>query len=284
MNEYYVYMYLREDGTPYYIGKGKGNRAYQKHKGIGTPPIDRIKISHSNLDEDIAYSIEKMLVEKYGRQNNDTGILMNRTDGGYGITGVVNVKWINDGENEKRIKPDDDIPDGWVEGRLWSLSKYYFINNGIKTRAILKTRSIPKGWVKGRLGSCNSGLISINNGVKTKFIKKTDIIPEGWKLGIAYRHNKEQLEKVREGNKQWRWINNGSEDKRVHQSIAIPDGWVRGRLSTGIIVKYDDELIDNILKDYNSGVSKLQIEKRYNIYRKKVGRIIQAPDDYSRGK
>ena len=280
MNDYYVYMYLREDGTPYYVGKGKGDRAYKTHRGVGKPPIDRIKLSHSNLHEDKAYAIEKELIAKYGRQNNNTGILMNRTDGGYGNVGVVKLKWINDGEKERRIDPDYNIPEGWVEGRLWSLSKYFCINNGIKTKMILKTRSIPKGWVKGRLGSNNSGLISINNGVKTKFIKQTDIIPEGWKLGIAYRHNKEQLEKIGEGNKQWCWINNGSEDKRVHQSIVIPEGWVRGRLSIGIIVKYGDEIVDNILKDYNSGLSKSEIKIKYSIDRGRISKIIQSPDAY----
>jgi len=38
MNKYYTYAYLREDGTPYYIGKGCKERINSKfHPGISLP-------------------------------------------------------------------------------------------------------------------------------------------------------------------------------------------------------------------------------------------------------
>lgn len=51
---FYVYQYLREDGSLYYIGKGSGNRAYAKRKyGYANPPNDesRIVIVKDNLTE-----------------------------------------------------------------------------------------------------------------------------------------------------------------------------------------------------------------------------------------
>ena len=86
---YYVYMYLREDGTPYYIGKGTCRRAWKVAGRAVSRPEDesRIVIHADNLTEDQALSLEMELIAEYGRKDNGTGILRNLTDGGDGISG-----------------------------------------------------------------------------------------------------------------------------------------------------------------------------------------------------
>lgn len=88
MKEFYTYLWLREDGTPYYVGKGTGRRAFQDGGRSVHLPKDhsRIKIQEWS-DETTAFAFEMYLVDFWGRKDLETGCLRNRTDGGNGPVG-----------------------------------------------------------------------------------------------------------------------------------------------------------------------------------------------------
>jgi hypothetical protein len=129
MNEYYTYAYLREDRTPYYIGKGKANRVFRKHS-VGTPPRDRILFLKKNLTEEEAFSHEMYMIDVLGRIDLGTGILNNKNAGGNGSSGklyskeerariskdVSGRKWWNNGveNSQSKERPGDD----WIPGRI----------------------------------------------------------------------------------------------------------------------------------------------------------------------
>ena len=93
-DRFYVYAYLRTDGTPYYIGKGQLRRAHQPHtrpgpKGgvVNTTPRDpnRIRFLQWGLTEDESFEWEEDLIDILGTIEFKTGCLLNFTSGGDGL-------------------------------------------------------------------------------------------------------------------------------------------------------------------------------------------------------
>jgi hypothetical protein len=95
---FYVYAYLRSKDSergvkysPYYIGKGSGNRCWSKEGRTAPIPKDGafIVLIQEGLMESEAFALERYCIAMYGRVNNGTGILHNRCDGGEGVSGTI---------------------------------------------------------------------------------------------------------------------------------------------------------------------------------------------------
>lgn len=94
---FYVYLWLRHKNSkhgarlsPYYVGKGSGNRAFNPRQRRVKPPKDQsfIVFAQEGLTEQEAFDLERYYIALYGRKDLGTGILGNFTDGGEGVSGL----------------------------------------------------------------------------------------------------------------------------------------------------------------------------------------------------
>lgn len=155
---YYVYAYInKKTGLPYYIGKGKGRRAYMPHGRVKLPK-DKSKIVflETNLSNVGACALERRYISWFGRKGIDEGgILLNITEGGEGSSKPGH---LNGMFGKKR--PDLSVRNklGQTKQAIQKLKQYtgekasgyksVWSNNGIEE---VFDKIIPPNFIKGRL-------------------------------------------------------------------------------------------------------------------------------------
>ena len=105
--EFYVYLHIRLDNmTPFYVGKGKGDRAYDLdrsnfHNGVRDSYDCKVVIIKDKLTESQAFRLEKRMIEYYVltlgygipidgyRDFSNNKYLTNMTFGGEGTSGLI---------------------------------------------------------------------------------------------------------------------------------------------------------------------------------------------------
>lgn len=110
--EYYVYAhYVKGSSLPFYIGKGKHNRAWDTtgrnvlwNEVVSNNQYE-VKILCNDISDVSASIIEEQLVREYGRKDIGTGILTNMTDGGDGCKGhSETIRKVISEQNKQRWK------------------------------------------------------------------------------------------------------------------------------------------------------------------------------------
>jgi hypothetical protein len=191
---YYVYAYLRKDGTPYYIGKGKENRVWSKQHMVPLPEDNKkIVIVEANLTEIGAFALERRLICWYGRKDNGTGILRNLTDGGEGVSGRIL-------STESRLKISEA-----KKGHLFSEEHKLKMSESLKGRTL-----------------------SNETKLKMSIAAKGHILSEETKLKMSisrkgFKHSEEtklKISKSNKGEKSWMFGKKFSPETRLKMSEA----------------------------------------------------------------
>ena len=224
-NRFYTYAYLREDRTPYYIGKGKGKRLYKKSENEIKLPKDKngIIFLKQNLTEEEAFKHEIYMIAVLGRKDLGTGILRNKTNGGEGSSGYVmsddrkkQMSKIHKGK--KLSKEHKQILNECRVKKHSSESKEKMSKSKIGNKVNVGRKLSKEHIEKIRQSNMNK---VVSDETKRK-------ISETKKGAIQNEKQKQAIQLLAQKLKGTKWWNNGQINKRM---VGCPsDGWILGRL------------------------------------------------------
>jgi hypothetical protein len=234
---YYTYAYLREDGSPYYIGKGTRDRAYVNHHNVNVPK-DKSKILFlkKNLNEKEAYKHEIYMISVLGRLDLNTGILENKSTGGAFFCSDPRYKQDTNGKNNPMYgKYAEDHP---AYGHKHTEETRRFISENQRgernhmygkygknhpsygsKRTDEQRKKLSE--LKQKENNPLYGKICITNGKRNRYIHPDSLIPDGWRLGRAIENNSPNTGRI--------CITNGINNRYVDPEMTIPEGWYKGR-------------------------------------------------------
>jgi hypothetical protein len=176
-----------------------------------------------NTTEEWAHFIEMRLIDHYGRLNDGTGTLNNRTDGGEGSSGAAR------SEETKRKISEANKGNQHCKGKIHTEETKQKMSESLKGRFAWNKGVPMSGEQKRKLSEVKKG---VPLGPKTEEIKQK-IKQKLRGRGLSEKH-KQKISNSMKGSKNSQfgrmWITNGAQSYRIYKIDPIPEGYRKGRV------------------------------------------------------